>query len=227
MRARRCRGLSLVELLVGTAIGLLVVAAASTQVVHHVRDSRALAIETRLMQELRTASDIVARDLRRAGYWAGAGSGVASQDGSPGVANPYAAASPEIAASDTVRLRYSRDAVENDSVDSNEQFGFRLRGGAIEMQLGDANWQSLTDARTLQVTEFSVEPRIEESSLAEFCAGPCAAGDTACPPRQQTRRFAVRISGRSAFDPAIRRSVRAEARVRNGTVVGSCAGSGS
>lgn len=227
MRRQRCSGLSLVELLVGTAVGLLVVAAASTLVVHHVRESRALTIETRLMQDLRTAVDIVARDLRRAGYWAGAGSGVAARDGSVGAANPYAATSPEVAASDTVRLRYSRDAAENDSVDSNEQFGFRLRNDAIEMQLGDANWQSLTDAGTLRITEFNVEPSIEESSLAAFCAGPCAAGDATCPPRQQTRRFAVRISGLSTLDPAVRRSLRAEARVRNGTVVGSCAGDGA
>ena len=34
---------------------------------------------------------------------------------------------------------------ENGIVDSNERFGFRLRNGAIEMQLGDGNWQALTD----------------------------------------------------------------------------------
>ena len=41
-------------------------------------------------------------------------------------------------------------------VDGNEQFGFRLRNGAIEPQLGEANWQALTDPATLIVTSLEV-----------------------------------------------------------------------
>jgi prepilin peptidase dependent protein B len=222
MRARRCRGLSMVELLVGTAIGLLVVAAASTLVSQHVRDDRALMIETRLMQDLRTAADVVSRDLRRAGYWAHAASGVAGDDGAAALANPYAEVEPAAAASDAVSFRYSRDATENDAVDSNEQFGFRLHNRAIELQLGDSNWQALTDATTLTVTELRVEPRIEEASLESFCAEACLAGSTTCPPRQRVKSFAISVSARSAFDANVTRSVRGQARLRNVSVVGSC-----
>ena len=222
MGARRCRGLSLVELLVGTAVGLLIVAVGSTFVCQQVRENRALSIETRLMQDLRTAADIVSRDLRRAGYWANAASGVAADGAAAGAPNPYAALTPETAASDTVRLRYSRDAVENDSIDANEQFGFRLHNGAIELQLGDANWQALTDATTLTVTAFSIEPHIEESSPESFCEQDCAAGSTTCPPRQQVKTFAVRVAGRSSVDATVTRAVWGQARVRNVAVVGAC-----
>ncbi len=168
--------------------------------------------------------DLVSRDLRRSGYWAAEASGVRNDDGSAVVANPYAAVTPEAAASDAVRLSFSRDASENDVVDSNEQFGFRLRNGAIELQLGDSNWQALTDPATLVVTTFSVEPHVEETSLAPFCAEPCAAGSTWCPPRQQVRSYAIAIAGRSVLDANVRRSVQSAVRLRNLAVVGSCEG---
>ena len=224
MGARRSQGLSMIELLIGTAIGLVIVAAGTVVVVHHARENRALVIEARLMQDLRSAADIVSRDLRRAGYWAAAASGVRSDDGSAVVANPYAAVTPDAAASDAVRLSFSRDASENDVVDSNEQFGFRLRNRAIELQLGDGNWQALTDPATLAVTTFSVEPHVEESRLAAFCTEPCAAGSTTCPPRQQVRSYRVAIAGRSVLDANVRRSVQSAVRLRNVAMVGSCEG---
>ena len=220
MRAARCRGLSLIELLVGTAVGMLVVAAGSELVAHHLRDNRALMLETRVMQDLRTAADVVSRDLRRAGYWAHAASGVADGVG-PTMANPYDLAAPT-AASSAISFRFSRDVAENDVVDDNEQFGFRLHADAIELQLGDANWQALTDATTLVVTAFSIEPHVEETSLAGFCAEACLAGSTTCPPRQQVRSYAISIAGRSATDASVVRNVEALARLRNVSVVGRC-----
>ena len=219
---RRSRGLSIVELLVGTAVGLVIVAAATTVVTRHARENRALAIETRLVQDLRTAADIIARDLRRAGHWGGSASGVRGDDGSPVLTNPYALVTPETAASDAIRLSFSRDAGENGIVDGNERFGFRLRNGAIELQLGDGNWQALTDPATLSVVAFEVAPRTEETSLERFCAEPCAVGSTTCPPRLQVRSYAVAIEARAAADPSVRRSVLAGARLRNDSVVGRC-----
>jgi prepilin peptidase dependent protein B len=64
---RQQHGLSIVELMVGLAIGLVVVAAALLALTHHLRENRSLLMEARLMQDLRTASDLIARDLRRAG----------------------------------------------------------------------------------------------------------------------------------------------------------------
>ena len=219
---RRHRGLSMIELLVGTAVGLLVVAAGTTAVVQQARENRAVQVEARLMQDLRIAADVVARDLRRAGYWAEAASGVRGDDGSVALANPYGAISPALAASDAVRLSFSRDASENGVVDANERFGFRLRNAAVELQLGDGNWQALTDPATLAVTTFSVAPELEETILERFCPAPCVAGSASCPPRQQVRRFAIEIGGRSARDPSVQRSVETAVRLHNGSVIGAC-----
>ena len=218
------RGLSLVELLVGSAVGLIVAAAATSVVSANLRENRQLQTEARLMQDLRSAADLIARDLRRAGYWAAAPSGVRGADGTAPAVNPYSADAVDAAASDAIGLSFSRDAVENGSVDDSERFGFRLRAGAVEIQLGLGNWQALTDAGTLVVTAFRVEPRSDEVSLAAFCERSCAASGASCPPRQLVRSFAVTLAARSARDAAVTRSLQSSVRLRNDAVLGSCAG---
>ncbi|MEO7057412.1 MAG: hypothetical protein ABI281_07155, partial [Caldimonas sp.] len=166
----------------------------------------------------------VARDLRRAGYWAAAASGVRGADDAEPAVNPYGADGVDTAASDVVSLSFSRDAVENGIVDDGERFGFRLRAGAVEIQLGAGNWQSLTDTGTLVVTAFRVEPHSAETSLAAFCEHSCAASGASCPPRQLVRSFVVTLAARSARDAAVTRSLQSRVRLRNDVVLGSCAG---
>ena len=108
------------------------------------------------------------------------------------------------------------------AIDDAERFGFRLRNGAIEIQLGASNWQALSDPRTVIVTSFSVVPRVEEADLGSFCDKPCAAGSATCPPRQQIRSYAVTLVGRAPLDPLVTRALRHSVRVRNDAVVGSC-----
>ena len=222
-RTHAQRGLTMIELLIGMAIGLFIVAAAASLLTGNLRENRNLLIESRLMQDLRTAADMITRDLRRAGYWAAATTGVRGDGTGVVMANPYTEVTPIGAPADSTSFRFSRDATENNTVDSNEQFGYRLRNGAIELQLGTGNWQALTDANTLTVSEFSVTPTVEEISLASFCANPCPAGSAAtCPPRQLVRSLAVVVSGRATGDARLTRSVRSQVRLRNDPIVGTC-----
>jgi len=218
----RQRGLSLLELLVGAAIALFIAATAATLFVGQLNENRRLLLEARLMQDLRTAADVASRDLRRAGYWGGATDGVWAPGAGSVAANPYLALAPSGAASDAVSFRYSRDTTENQAVDSNEQFGFRLRNGALELQLGAGNWQALTDSATLTITEFSVTPSVQDISLDAFCASPCPAGSTVCPPHQQVRSLALVIGARLVADTRVTRSVRSQIRLRNDPVSGAC-----
>jgi type IV pilus assembly protein PilW len=223
--ATRQRGLSIVELLVGVALGLLVAAAAAQLLAGQLSESRRLLLEARLMQDLRTAADLVTRDLRRAGHWGAAASGVWGPGVVPGAVlpNPYAALPPGEAASDAISFQFSRDGVENHSVDSNERFGFRLRNGTLEMQLGAANWQALTDTTLLTVSAFSITPSVQTISLAGYCANadasPCSGGSC---PQQQVRSLAVRLVGRARGDATVTRSVHSELRLRNDAFSGAC-----
>ncbi len=216
------RGLSLVELLVGLALGLFVVAVAATMLASQTQSQRRLANEQRLMQDLRTAADVIARDLRRAGHWGAAASGVRMPGASGVVANPYAALAPDAAASDAASWRTSRDAVENHAVDANEQFGLRLRNGAVELALGAGQWQSLTDAGTLVVTALEIVPSTQTLDLGSHCERACPIGDTSCPPRLQVRRMSVAITAQASSDAGVVRSLRSDVRLRNDSVTGAC-----
>ena len=216
------RGVSIVELLVGLAIGLFIVATGLTLLTGNLRENRNLLLEARLMQDLRSAADRVSRDLRRAGYWNDAEAGVWQRGASSVIANPYSAVSPSMAASDVVSFRFSRDANENHMVDSNEQFGFRLRAGVLEMLLGSGNWQAMTDAGSVLITAFSVTPEVQSLSLESFCAADCPTGSSTCPPRQQVRSLAVTLSGKAVADATVLRSVRSAVRLRNDLVTGAC-----
>jgi len=213
------RGLSMVELLIGAAIGLVVAAAAAKLLAGHLRESRSLLLEARLMQDLRTATDLVTRDLRRAGYWGAAASGVWLSGASGVLPNPYSALPPGSAASDAISFQFSRDASENNSIDSNERFGFRLRNGALDMQLGASGWQAVTDTTVLTVTAFSITPSVQGVSLAGYCAQACAG--SACP-QQQVRSLAVLLTGRAVADSGVSRSTHSEVRLRNDTLTSSC-----
>jgi len=221
MARRRERGLSLVELLVGAAVGLLVVAATGSVVAAQQGAGRRVQTEARLAQDLRGAAELVARDLRRAGHWAAAASGVRRGD-APISANPHADITATSGGAAVVALSFSTAATSATGVDDDERFGFRLRNGAIEMQLGAGNWQALSDAGTAVVTSFSVVPHVDEADLSTFCAKPCSAGSTTCPPRQQIRSYAISIAARSAADALVTRELRSVVRVRNDVVVGSC-----
>lgn len=216
------RGLSLVELMIGLAIGLFITAAGFSALVGQWREHRSATAAMRLMQDLRSASDVITRDLRRAGHWADPTVAMAASAASGAVANPYAALAPAAAASDAARFAYSRDTLENQLLDSNEQFGLRLRNGVIELLLGAGNWQALTDAGTLQVTAFSVQPRTQTVSLLDHCARPCPTGSTTCDARLELRSLRVSITARATDDASLVRRLDSELRVRNDGVIGAC-----
>lgn len=205
-------GLSLVELLIGLALGLFVVAAALAAFAGQWREHRHATLAMRLQQELRSTAELIARDLRRAGHW-GAPSAAAS--------NPYAAFSPAAAASDAARYAYSRDTIENQLLDSTEQFSLRLRRGVLELQIGASGWQALTDAGTLLVTEFSIEPREQRLSLLEHCARPCPPG-AVCEASVVVKQLALHLAARAADDPTLIRRVDTVVRLRNDDVTGAC-----
>lgn len=218
---QRGRGLSLVELMVGLAVGMIVVAAAITLFAAQLREQRSAGLEMRLMQELRGTTDLITRDLRRAGHWGDAAAALWAGAASAPSANPYTALAPIAAASGAASFSYSRDASENHLLDANEQFGLRLRNGVIELQLGAGNWQALTDAGSMNVTEFEVRPSVREVPLLAHCPRPCPAGVN-CNPRLQWRSLAVRITARATADPAVQRRLQTQLQLRNPAVLGAC-----
>lgn len=218
-------GLSMVELLVGVTLGLFLVGGAAKLFVDYLGSSRNMLVETRVNQDLRAAADIIARDLRRAGYWGNSLAGVVY----PAASNPYRATTPSGPASAAaVTYSFSRDPTENNVRDANENFGFQLNGGVLEMQLATSVVQALTDPGSLLVTQFTVTPTLRTVPLGLSCSPTCcwpaavgtcpgvdgAVAHAACPVLN-IRRYDIVLRGEAPNNRAVVREIRESVRVRN------------
>ena len=214
------RGVSLIELMVGLAVSLIVVGGALSMMARIQTTSWRLMIETRLNQDLRAAADLMARDLRRGGYWGNAIQGALAQGvGSVAAQNPYRALSGSTA--DGLAYRFSRDAVENNTLDDTEQFGFRLLEGVLQMQTASGVWQNLTDDKNLRVTALAVTPTLTALPIGSLCSKPCTAGTPNCPV-STVRSLAITLTGQSVRDSTVVRSTALTVRVRNDEFSGQC-----
>lgn len=219
-RRRLQRGLSIVETMVGITIGLIIVAGASLLVSGQLTESRRLLSETQLQQDLRAAADIMARDLRRAGYWDLARS-AAWQPGSAAVENPYfLSMAPTSGTGTEVTYSYRRTGSEN-------AFGFRLDSetnaagntvGVLKTLLG-VNWQPLTDLNAIDVTAFTVTAQASPAVPVKLpCLNLCPDGTQDCWPEVIVHDYTIDISARGVADPTLQRSVRGTVRLRNDQV---------
>lgn len=241
----RQRGLSLVEMLVGIAIGLIIVAAASMTVATQLSDNRRLLMEMQLQQDLRAATDVISRELRRVGFWANAGTQVAIPGTSPGdVSNPRRSMTPASGPTSIIEFEYDRKGV-SPSTDGSNRFGFCYGGtcpsaspGMIRSKFapvsGDLgiNWHELTDDKAVNITSMNIE--IPDPGTTPGTAPPaklacpnlCADGSTTCWPRIAVREAIVTITGQSATDPTVQRTLTSRVRLRNDLVMLSVPGSG-
>lgn len=204
--------------MVGSTVGLLVIAGALQLYVVNLRATSDTLRLSRLNQELRGTLDLLTNDLRRAGYWAF----------TPGSATPLE--NPFQADGNDLQLGQSTGEIENScilysydlnndlhvgvgpsvtpgpttSTSNMEQFGFRLRSGQIQMRNGGSpyictsgSWQAVTDADT-EITGLQFE-------LHETCINlldveqPCTAGD----PGMLRRSVSIALRARSRSDTEI------------------------
>jgi len=230
-RPSAARGFSLVELLVGVAVGLLLLGGATRLFADHLVDSRRLLVEARLQQDLRAAAELIVRDLRRAAYWRDAGL-------HPGAANPHGPLLAQTTAPAGAEFSFSRHGTTG--ADVAHLAGVRLDGGVLRLRVGGSAWQSVTDAQTLVIDELSLAVEAHVAALHESCpciaAGTCAVGDFLDPdpasgragrlhatrPLATTRRVQLRLSARAATHPQIHRTVEETVVLRNAAISGAC-----
>lgn len=230
---RLSQGMSIVELLIGVAIGLFILAGASAMFVANVTNSRRLLLEARINQDLRATMDLLARDLRRGAYWGNSLEGtLATGSTSATQANPYSPVT--VTGATQVDYAYTRDATENNALDtSTEQFGVKLNTTthAIQMNIG-GTWQTLTntDILTIPNNGFTITPTETAVDIRAACAKTCV--DAVLPPsipnstencpRILVRTYNIVLTGTSKTDSAVSRTLRSQVRVRNDALLGSC-----
>jgi prepilin peptidase dependent protein B len=251
-RHRAQRGLSIVELMVGVAVGLFVVGGAAKLFVDNLSNNRRLLVETRINQDLRAAADLIARDLRRAGYWRNAHLGVSSDLLVPAIANAYS----PVANPSTTEVTYSYAKDGNNTVEATEGFGVRRAvdtttgRGVLELQIANGTWQPITDPLTLDIpstgsaatTGLAITPVTPSRTAELWDACPCL-GELTCTANQfknpnpdtgakgihfdnrpmlEIRQFTITVRGRSVTPPTISREITETVRVRNDAVAGAC-----
>jgi prepilin peptidase dependent protein B len=225
-------GLTLIELLVGSALGLLILSSLLGLYATTVHRSGEGLRAAQLQQELRAVLGILRQDLRRAGYL-----GVTPAAASLPLlrANPFTDADdPDkpVAERNDVRLGqypgegadscilYSYDLDgDGDLTPSGtgmERFGFRLRDGRMQMRHGgtsfdctDGSWQSVT-APPIEITRlhFRLEGTPVHPQLGEHA---CTGGE----PCLQVRSVRIQLRGRLRTDPAVHMILHDRVRLRN------------
>ncbi len=204
---RRQRGVSLVETMVGVALGLFIVAGASMLATTQLSENRRLILETQVQQDLRATTDIITREIRRNGYNNTAHFLQWSPD------DPARQPSPNLRrltlgqSGDVVSYRYDRPG------QALVEFGFRLEDGVIRHRLG-ATTQDLTDRNTLLVTAFDVQREVVETKQLA-CPKLCADGTQDCWPTYAVVDLEVSITGRAVSDASVTRTINSRVRLRN------------
>ena len=207
---RPARGLSLVELLVGIAVGMFVVAAAAMLVSTQLNDNRRLLLETQVQQDLRAAADIITRDLRRDAYWPdSAKSFVWTADSATPPVNPLSKM--QLTGTNEIEFWYLRQPSESGP------FGFKKDGNVLKTRLGAGGWQELTDGNTLRITAFSITPQ-DGPQTPLPCPKLCSDGTNSCWPTLTVRELEVAITGEAVSDPSVKRTLRTVVRLRNDLV---------
>jgi len=239
MPAAPCeRGFSLTELMVGSAVGLLVIAGALQLYLVNLGATADNLRLSRLNQELRATLELLRNDLRRTGYWA-----IEPGTGDP-TDNPFHADGVDLrvgqaggeAADSCVLYSYdlngdrlvgvgpSGTAGAQTSNANLEQFGFRLRNGQVQMRNGGSafdcasgSWQAVTDMDT-EVTAFGFAMAQDCVNLRDIDED-CIAGDAAL----LRRRVQIGIAARSRSDHGIRQRLDSTVVIGNDKLLASFA----
>jgi prepilin peptidase dependent protein B len=218
---QRQRGMSVIELMVGITLGLFVIGGALAMLMSNITGSRVLLLEARINQDLRATADIITRDLKRAGYWGNAVKGVTVSFGATAASvNPYTSITCTSCVNGTtsqVEYGYTK-GTENDAIDATERFGYRVSGGAIQMQVSNGSWQPITDTNILNITQFA----IIETSTGISVASACNTAPTTNTPTLYVRQYDIQLTGQSTADSKIVRSLESRVRVRNDRLTGAC-----
>ena len=145
------KGESLVGLMVGMGIGLVVLAGGTHMLAKHLQAHRWALQDSHLHHDLRSALDILARELRQAqsvGQAWSKRSPTPCQDAFCGDAKDLQVQGD--------RIDFSRDRNQNSQRDNNECTGFRLKDSKVQLRTSCTPevWTDLTDAGSLKMTDL-------------------------------------------------------------------------
>ncbi len=146
------RGVTIIELMISIALGLLLLAAATAMTTKSMVMNGDTLKSVKLNQDLDSVIQVMVNDIRRAGYSGGVFDYADNED-------------LNIVNSSCVLYGYDLD--QNGSLDNYEKFGFRLTGSEIEMRTTcNAGATCATDCTTGTWAPLTDDARITVTGLA-------------------------------------------------------------
>ena len=210
-------GLTLVDLLLGMALGLFLCATAGGLKLSQLREHKHLLAETLLQQDLRNAMSLMQLEIRRAGAELEAHELVPE----PGTETraPRVAPTLEVLLDGTPvphttpgdGLLLSFDRADADAGKGRVDRGFRLRQGQLQYLL-ERSWQPWNDGNTVRFTRLFVH--LDRQSLAAAACA-CPEGAATCIAGLQGQLVDVVLTGQSLLDASAVRSLHSTVHVRN------------
>ncbi len=152
------RGETLVGLMVGLGIGLLVLAAGSQMLAKHLQAHRWALQDSHLHHDLRSALDVLARELRQAQSL-----GQAWTKRSPvQCLDAFCGDAKDIRIQGN-RIDFSRDRNQNGQLENNECVGFRLKDSKLQVRTACSPevWTDLTDSGSLKMLALQWQVQCE------------------------------------------------------------------
>lgn len=229
---KKQNGFTLPELIISALLGVIVIAATLSIYVSTVVSGTDAVQSARLNHDLESIMVLMAYDIKRAGYWAGADSGTDAVD------NPFTADTTDIQIlSGGSCIRYSYDADEDGVVDSNEYYGFTLDGSIAKMRSSNSDtttaqcpstgWGSLNESALVEITALNFNgddskcinmdsdpPQSWSTPCSDVDAAEFATGDRVI----EQRVINITLTGRLNDDAAVERTLQETVMVRNNRV---------
>lgn len=183
---QRQRGVTIVEVMIGLAIGLVVIGGAISVYVSSVRSSNDTLKSSKLSQEVNTLLQVIASDVRRSGFWGDIDMDALdenpfSQQGATAlvVRDDMASNAVQGPTGQGSCLLYAYDATYlpgnvAGAIEATDLFGFRLNGTVVQMRQtgvvdgaacigGTCNscangiWQNVTDPDLIEITDLTFD----------------------------------------------------------------------
>ena len=209
------KGFSLIELMISITVGMIVTAAVGHLFGQTVKFNSSALVMTRLNQDLRATMSIMTSDIRRAGYWGQAETGI-----SGGATNPFTQGNNELSASEFTGeaanscITYAYDYNDDGVVDSDEKRGFRLKSGILQMAIQDADcltnlfWEPVSDSNVTTITGLTFTPNFQSIDID---------GDGNVD--MTIKEVEVILTGQLVVDSGVSRTLLETVRVRNESII--------
>lgn len=211
------KGSTLFELMIGLLLGATIILGAMGMVFGVMRSNTESLRVTRMDHELRSAIDLISKDLRRYGYWGNAVQDLYANQNT----NPFHSADNQLVVNANCIL-FSYDVDEDGTIPSlntspsDERFGYRLADNAIQSRPSysdsydcddpDDEWEAITNNDMIRVTNL----RFSQSSQVIDIDGAGSGTSTIT-----VNRVDITMTAELVSDSSISRTLTESVRIRN------------